>query len=71
MLAGDRVALHYQPIVHLATGSLHVVAALMRWERPGHGFMALATFIPLAGECSLIVPTGRWVLDEALRPRRR
>jgi diguanylate cyclase (GGDEF)-like protein/PAS domain S-box-containing protein len=68
-LAIDRVEfeVHYQPVVRLADGAMTHVEALARWERPGHGFVPPAQFIPVAEESGLIGPLGWWVLDEACK----
>lgn len=38
---------------------------LLRWDRPGHGPVSPAEFIPVAEECGAIIPIGNWVLKRA------
>jgi EAL domain-containing protein (putative c-di-GMP-specific phosphodiesterase class I) len=38
----------------------------VRWNRPGHGIVLPASFVPIAEETGLIVPIGWWVLGEAV-----
>ncbi|MEU8760268.1 EAL domain-containing protein [Streptomyces sp. NPDC048659] len=62
--------IEYQPLVHLDDGSVHGAEALVRWCHPQHGVLGPDRFIPLAENTGLIVPLGRWVLEEAVRQAR-
>ena len=64
------LSLHYQPKIHLATGTIIGVEALIRWCHPQRGLVSPGQFIAIAEDCGLIVPIGRWVLREACRQAR-
>lgn len=64
-LASGELVLHYQPVVELATGQVVGVEALVRWEHPEEGLLSPDHFIPVAESSGLIVPLGRWVLEQA------
>jgi diguanylate cyclase (GGDEF)-like protein/PAS domain S-box-containing protein len=61
------LTLFYQPIVHLKSGDIHGMEALLRWEHPQFGRLLPQHFVPLAEETGLIVQLGSWVLSEACR----
>ncbi len=61
----DELMVYYQPIVDLATGRTIGVEALVRWNHPVRGMVSPAAFIPIAERNGLIVPLGRFVLEEA------
>ena len=61
----DQLVLHYQPILHLPTGTVSGVEALVRWQHPERGLLMPCDFIPLAEQNGVVVPLTRWVLDQA------
>ena len=64
-LERNELTLHYQPIIEVSTGRISGFEALVRWEHPTRGRIEPGRFIGLAEETGLIVPMGRWILNEA------
>ena len=57
----------YQPKLNLKTGVVVGAEALLRWRHPVRGLVEPAQFVPIAEDCGLIKPIGRWVVHEACR----
>jgi EAL domain-containing protein (putative c-di-GMP-specific phosphodiesterase class I) len=64
-LEGGQFFLLYQPLVHLTSGIVTGVEALLRWRHPTRGVLAPSEFIPALEASGLIVPVGQWVLETA------
>jgi diguanylate cyclase (GGDEF)-like protein/PAS domain S-box-containing protein len=64
-VAQEDFHLHFQPQVHIGSGRVIGVEALLRWHNPELGQVEPSRFIPVAEESGLIVPIGSWVMVEA------
>ena len=60
-------ALHYQPLVDLETLDVVGAEALLRWRHPDRGLLLPTAFVDIAEDTGLILPLGRWVLEQAAR----
>jgi diguanylate cyclase (GGDEF)-like protein len=61
----SQFTLHYQPKVQLHSGRVTGLEALLRWDRPGHGPLSPAIFVPVLEEMGLIAKVGNWVIATA------
>jgi diguanylate cyclase (GGDEF)-like protein/PAS domain S-box-containing protein len=65
-LERGELVMHYQPFIDSRNGRIVGAEALLRWHRPGIGFVTPSAFIPLLEETGHIVAVGEWVLASAL-----
>jgi EAL domain-containing protein (putative c-di-GMP-specific phosphodiesterase class I) len=63
----SELRLHLQPVLSLRDGRRTGFEALLRWQRPGHGLLSPDAFLEAAASSALLVPIGRWVVDQAAR----
>jgi diguanylate cyclase (GGDEF)-like protein len=61
------MTLSFQPICDLSNGRIISFEALARWTNEEGVKLSPNDFIPVAEESGLIVPLGRWAMDEAPR----
>ncbi|GAA0299305.1 hypothetical protein GCM10009087_06420 [Sphingomonas oligophenolica] len=62
-----QMRLTFQPICDLATGEVVAFESLARWADEKGVEYSPNEFIPVAEESGLIVPLGRWAIEEAAR----
>ncbi|WP_188056281.1 bifunctional diguanylate cyclase/phosphodiesterase [Sphingosinithalassobacter sp. CS137] len=62
-----KLTLSFQPICDLASGRIVSFEALARWTNEQGVRLSPSEFIPVAEESGLIVPLGRWAMEEAAR----
>ncbi len=62
--SGD-LAVHYQPLVNLASGDTIGYEALVRWRHPERGMVPPAEFVAVAEDTGLIGQLGAFVLKRA------
>ncbi|WP_019612803.1 bifunctional diguanylate cyclase/phosphodiesterase [Psychromonas ossibalaenae] len=61
----NELQLNYQPQICSKSGKMVGCEALVRWYKPGKGWIPPDVFIPIAEESGLIISLGRWVMLEA------
>jgi diguanylate cyclase (GGDEF)-like protein/PAS domain S-box-containing protein len=66
-LERGELAVHYQPVVEIASGRIAAVEALLHWQHPDMGLLPSSRFLPAAEKSGLIVRVGAWSLNAAFR----
>ena len=56
---------YFQPLVHSNTQKIYGAETLMRFYSDSFGTVSPTEFIPILEETGLIIPAGRWILNQA------
>lgn len=65
-LEKQEFVLHFQPKVHMVTGQVVGLEALIRWNHPERGLIPPIDFLPMVEDHPLSVSIGEWVISSAL-----
>jgi diguanylate cyclase (GGDEF)-like protein len=63
----DEFFLFFQPQYDVESNKLRGVEALLRWKNKEGQLISPTVFIPLAEKNGMIVPLGKWVIEESIR----
>jgi predicted signal transduction protein with EAL and GGDEF domain len=63
----NQLELYYQPKIHCSSALPKSAEALIRWKHPEKGMIPPLDFINIAEDCGLILPLGKWVLEQACK----
>ncbi|HEY0342343.1 MAG TPA: GGDEF domain-containing protein, partial [Steroidobacteraceae bacterium] len=64
-LDNQQYTLYYQPKIHIPSGRIEGVEALLRWNDPERGLVSPAEFLPILESTGMIIGVGEWVLSQA------
>lgn len=59
--------LYYQPLIDVVTGNVCGAEALLRYKSEDGNILPPNIFIPILEETGLIVPVGKWIINEAIK----
>lgn len=62
----NQLTLFYQPQVHLLTGKIVGVEALIRWHHPDKGLLTPYYFLPSIQQHLLAIELGEWIIRRAI-----
>ncbi|MGL4713014.1 MAG: putative bifunctional diguanylate cyclase/phosphodiesterase [Shewanella sp.] len=65
-LKNNEFLLYFQPKLDLQTGKVTGCEALIRWQKDGR-LISPTSFIPVAEETGIIIPIGRWVIEQSCK----
>lgn len=66
-IENEEFELFYQPIKNLQTGDVDGCEALIRWNRPGIGYVSPGEFIHVAETSGQIIDLGFWIIEQGLK----
>jgi diguanylate cyclase (GGDEF)-like protein/PAS domain S-box-containing protein len=66
-LDNDEFLIYYQPRIHVPSGKVVAMEALLRWQHPQKGVIPPEKFLAVAEETNLIIPLGKQMMRKACK----